>query len=64
MLGRRKSDMHEWAPLRSLRLTNQTHVRFLREPVTFARITRDAGANHIFPCRHPTPVARDDVVEI
>jgi len=56
--------MHKRAPLRSLRLANQTHVGFLREPVAFAGVTLDARANHIFPCRRPASVARHDMIEI
>jgi len=64
MLRRRKCDMHERAPLRSLRLANQTHVRFLRQPVAFAGVTLNARANHIFPCRGSTSIARHDMIEI
>src|SRR5437899_8460049 len=56
--------MHERPPLRSLRLADETHVRFLGEPVAFAGITRDAGANHIFPRRHSAAVPRHDMIEI
>lgn len=64
MLRRRKCDMHKRAPLRSLRLANQTHVRFPRKPVAFACVTLDARANHIFPRRRPASVARHDMIEI
>ena len=64
MLRRRKRDMHKRAPLRSLRLANQTHVRLLRKPVAFAGVTLDARANHIFPRRRPASVARHDMIEI
>ena len=64
MLRRRKCDMHKRAPLRSLRLASQTHVRFLREPVAFARVTLNARANHIFPCRRSASIARHDMIEI
>ncbi len=64
MLRRRKCDMHERAPLRSLRLANQTHVRFLREPVAFACVTLNTRANHIFPRRRSTSIARHDMIEI
>jgi len=39
-------------------------MRFARKPVAFARIARDARANHIFPGRRPAPVARDNVIQI
>src|SRR2546430_6421554 len=64
MLRRRKCDMHKRAPLRSLRLANQTHVRFLRQPVAFACVTLNARANHIFPCRRSASIARHDMIEI
>ena len=56
--------MHERAPLRSLRLANQTHVRFLREPVAFACVTLNTRANHIFPRRHSAAITRHDMIEI
>jgi len=64
MLRRRKRDMDERAPLRPLRFPNQMHVCFLRKPVALTRITRNARANDIFPCRHPAAVAWDNVIEI
>src|SRR5437773_5566512 len=56
--------MHERPPLRPLWLADETHVRFLWKPVAVARVTRDAGANHIFPRRHSATVPRHDVIEI
>ena len=64
VLRRRKRDVHKRAPLWPLWFPNQVHVRFLRKPVAFACVTRDARANDIFPCRHPTSVARDNMIEI
>ena len=64
MLGNNKGNLHEWPPLWSLRFADQAHVRFTRKPVAFARIARDAGANHVFPSRGPAAVARDDVIQI
>src|SRR5207249_9943805 len=64
MLWRRKRDMHERPPLRPLWLADETHVRFLWKPVAFARVTRDAAANHIFPRRHSAAVPRHDMIEI
>ena len=64
MLRRRKCNVHERTPLRSLRLSNQTHVRFLRQPVAFACVTLNARANHIFPCRRSASIARHDMIEI
>ena len=40
------------------------HVRLVREPIAFARIARDAGANDVFPRREAAFVARQDVIEI
>jgi len=64
MLWRRKRNVHERPPLRPLRLADETHVRFLRKPVAFARVTRNAGTNHIFPRRHPPAVPWHDMIEI
>jgi len=64
VLGRSKRDLNKRPPLRPLRFADQAHVRFTRKPVAFARIARNTGANHIFPSRRPTSVARDDVIQI
>ena len=64
VLGRSKGDLDKRPPLRSLRFANQAHVRFTRKPVALARIARDAGANHVFPCRGTAAVARHDVIQI
>src|SRR5438876_76678 len=64
MLRRRKCDMHERPPLRSFRFANQSHVRFLWEPVAFACITFNTRANHIFPRRRSTSIARHDMIEV
>ena len=41
-----------------------SYVRFLREPVAFAGITRNARADHVLPRCHSSAIARNDVVEI
>ncbi len=64
VLGRSKGDLDKRPPLRPLRFADQGHVCFTRKPVAFARIARDAGANHVFPCGRPAPVARHDVIQI
>ena len=64
MLWRRKGDVQERAPLRALWFANETHARFLGQPVAFARVTRNARANHVFPRRRPAAIARHDVIEI
>ena len=64
VLGRSKSDLNKWPPLRPLRSADQAHVGFAREPVAFARIARNTRANHVFPSRRPAPVTRHDVIQI
>ena len=59
-----KGNLDKRPPFRSLRFSDQAHVRFAWKPVAFARIARDARANHIFPGRRPAPVARDNVIQI
>ena len=39
-------------------------MRFLRKPVAFTRVTRNAGANHVFPRRVPAAIARHHMIEI
>ena len=57
-------DLHEGPPLGPLRLADEMHPGFARRPVGFARITRDAGTDNIFPRGRPAPIARNDMVEI
>src|SRR5439155_9586720 len=57
-------DVQERPPLRPLRFANQTHLRFLRQTIAFARVTRNARANHVFPSRRSAAVARHYVIEI
>src|SRR5262245_4244040 len=56
--------MDERPPLRSLRFTNQAHVRFAREPVAFTRIAADAGTNHVLPRGSTSPITRHDVIQV
>ena len=64
MLRCRKGDMHKWAPLGPLRFADKMHVRFLRQPIAFACIARDARANHIFPCSRSASFTRHDMIKI
>ena len=64
MLRCRKSDLNKWTPLGPLRFADKMHVRFLRQPIAFACIARNARANHIFPRRRSTSFARHDMIEI
>ena len=64
VLRRGKSDLDKWPPLWPLRFANQAHMRFTREPIALARVTRDARANHVFPCRRSSAVARHYVIEV
>ena len=51
VLLRCKRDMDKRTPLRPLRSADQRHARFMRESVSFARITRDTGTDNVFPSR-------------
>src|ERR1051326_3835077 len=64
VLRRRKGHMQKRAPLRSLRFADQRHLRFLRQTISLSGVTRNAGADDVFPCGHPAAVTRDDMVEI
>src|SRR6266581_640028 len=64
MLRCRKGDMHKWAPLGPLRFADKMHVGFLRQPIAFACIARDARANHIFPCSRSASFTRHDMIKI
>jgi hypothetical protein len=64
VLRRSKRNLDKRPPFWPLRFSDQAHVRFARESVTFTRIARDAGANHVFPSRRPAPVAWHDMIQI
>ena len=59
-----ESDVDERPPLRTHGLFNKLHPDLMREPVSLPRITSDARAHDVFPCRRPALIARDDVIEI
>src|SRR4051812_13744451 len=64
VLRRGESDMQEWPPLRPFRLPGQGHVRFAGEPISFARVTGNARADHILPGGRAAAVAWDDMIQI
>ena len=64
MLRRSKGDLDKRPPLRSLRLSDQAHVRLTRKSVALAGVAGDAGANNVFPSRGAAAVARHDMIEI
>ena len=57
-------DLYERTPLRPFRFLHQMQTRFLRGAVRFARVTRDAGADDVFPRRRAAAISWDDVIEI
>ena len=57
-------DLHEGPPLRSLGFADEMHPRFQRRAVRLPGVTRDAGANNVFPGCRPTAIAWDDVVKV
>src|SRR2546423_9009929 len=59
-----KVDLHEWPPLRPLRLPDQMHSRLMRGPIGFDRIALDTRADDVFPRGRSAPVARNDVVQV
>ena len=64
VLRRGEGDVQEWPPLRPLRFADQYHLNFLRAAIAFARVTRNARANHVFPRRRSAAIARHHVIEI
>ena len=64
VLGRSERNLNKRPPLRSFGFANQTHVRFTRKAIAFARIARNTRANHVFPSRRPASVTRHDVIQI
>ena len=57
-------DLNEWTPLGSLRLFYQMQASFLRSAVGLTRVTRDAGANDVFPRRRATAISWKNVIKI
>ena len=64
MLRRGEGNVQKRPPLRPLRFANQRHLRFLREAVAFAGVTRNARANDVFPGRRSTAIPRHHVIKI
>ena len=59
-----KRDLHKRPPFWTFGFADQAHVRFARKPVALARVTGDAGADHVFPRRSPTLIAWHDMIQI
>jgi len=64
VLGRWKSDVQERPPLRPFRFSDQSHVSFSRQAITFPGIARDTGTNDVFPRRSPSAIAWNYVVQV
>src|SRR5579884_2288169 len=59
-----EGEVDEWTPFRAHRFADEVHTGFVREPVAFARIARDARADDVFPRGRAAFVAWHDVVEV
>ena len=59
-----ESNMQERPPLWTLRFPNERHVRLAREAVALPRVTRNAGADDVFPSRQAAFVPWQDVIEV
>ena len=57
-------NLHERTPLGSLRFLHQMQASLLRSAVRFARITRDAGADNVFPRRRTAAITGNDVIQV
>jgi hypothetical protein len=57
-------DVHEGAPLRSLRFAEELHPGLVGKFVTLARVAGDAGADDIFPSRLPAAITGENVVDV
>jgi hypothetical protein len=64
VLLRRERHVNKRPPLWPLRFSDERHVRLMRETVALARIARNARADHVFPNRGSTAIARQNVIEI
>lgn len=63
VLGR-ESDVDKRPPLRTFRSPDQRHMRFVWEPISLSRITRDTRADYIFPGCQAASITRQYMVEI
>ena len=59
-----KSEVDERFPFGPFRLFDEVHVHLVMKAVSLSRITRNAGANNVFPSGQSTFIARNDVVEV
>ena len=57
-------DLHEWPPLRPLRLPDQMHPGLVWSSVRLDRITPDTGTDNVLPSGRSATVARDHVVQV
>jgi len=57
-------DIHEWPPFGTFRLADELHARLMRKAVAFFGVTRNAGADNVFPGRLPPAVTRENVIQI
>jgi hypothetical protein len=64
VLLRGKRHVNKRPPLRPFWFANERHMRFVRQPISLARITRDAGADDVFPNGRSAAIARQNVIEI
>src|SRR5215210_7593356 len=64
MLGCREGYMQERPPFRPLRFTNQCHVRFSRQPISFPRVAGDTGTNNVFPRGGSPPIPGNHMIEV
>src|SRR4051812_45836419 len=64
VLRRGERDVQERPPLRPLRFSNESHLRFVGKAIAFARVARNARANHVFPRRRSAAIARHHMIQI
>ena len=64
MLLAAERNVDKRSPFRTLRFANERHMRLVRKPITFARITRDARTNDVLPRREATLIPWQNVIEI
>lgn len=62
--GTFQDEADERPALRPGRLSQEAHIRLVRQPVRLADIARNTGADDVFPVRLPAVMTRDHVVEI
>src|SRR3954471_18463603 len=63
-MARAKNETNHRSPLRLHRFTNESHARFMRQPIRLTRVTLDARTDNVLPGRLSSVMAWNDVIKV